>query len=272
MNTGIFGYGPKGKPMPIGSIGDTLGLTPIIKKVYELTGFKSTIATLLPEVFENNPYVEKVYMGQDAESKLSPCTKYSCNIIQHYFNQFSLPLPEDPSPELYLSDSEIKYAQEELKEFEGKKKIAICLNSSADSRDLRYDKVLPLLEKLRSYGYILIGVGLSSQSEEIYHKSFINKTKLRQAFSIINECDFYLGVDTGLFHAAAALNTPQVVFFRHNGCSNNAYSNTYYLDSPLTCSKYCHSEGVIECPSEVRCMDMFNFEQYYKMIINKFPI
>lgn len=271
MNLGVFGRN-KDKLIPISSIGDTLGLTVLIKQLYNLTGFKSSIVTLLPEVFENNPYVDKVYRDTSAENILNPCTEYSCNIIQNYFNQFSIPLPENTTPEIYLSDQEIEYAQEQLKEFKGKKKIAVCLNSSADSRDLRYDKVLPLLEKLRSQGYILIGVGLSNQSEEIYHKSFINKTKLRQAFSIINECDFYLGVDTGLFHAAAALNKPQFVFFRHNGCSNNAYLSTNYLDSTLTCPNACHSAGVVECSSEIRCMDMFNFEQYYKMIINKFPV
>jgi ADP-heptose:LPS heptosyltransferase len=272
MNLGIFITMDDGIKYPIRSIGDTLGLTTLIKEIYNTTGFKSSIATLVPEIFENNPYVEKVYTGYSAESELTPCTKYSCNIIQNYFTQFSLPLPENTLPEIYLSDDEKKYAQKELEEFKGKKKIAVCLNSSASSRDLKYEVVLPLLEKLRSQGYILVGVGLSNQSEEVYHKSFINKTKLRQAFSIINECDFYLGVDTGLFHAAAALNKPQVVFFRHNGCSNNAYPSTYYIDSSLTCNNFCHTSGVVNCYSEIRCMDMFNFEQYYEMITSKFPI
>jgi ADP-heptose:LPS heptosyltransferase len=273
MNLGIFIAMSDGTKYPIQSIGDTLGLTTLIKEIYNTTGFKSSIATLVPEIFKNNPYVEKVYTGHFAESELTPCTEYSCNIIQNYFTQFSLPSPENPIPEIYLSDDEKEYAQKELEEFKDKKKIAVCLKSSADSRDLRYEKILPLLLKLKNQGYILIGVGQDLlQEDEIFNKSFINKTTLREVFSIINECDFYLGVDTGLFHAAAALNKPQVVFFRHNGCSNNAYSSTYYIDSSLICPNFCHMPWVANCPSEVKCMDMFNFEQYYKMIISKFSI
>lgn len=259
---------------PIRSIGDTLGLTSLVKEIYNKTGYKSTISTFLPEIFENNPYIKKTYTGSTAELKLTPCTQYKCNIIQHYFSQVNLPVPKKIVPEIYLNEDEIAYAKVHLQKYKGNKIIAVCLNSSASSRDLKYLNILPLLEKLKKEGYILISVGKSTQPQDIYHESFINITTLRQVFSLINECNFYLGVDTGLFHVSAALNVPQVVFFRHNQCSNNAYYNTYYLDSLTQCPSLCQTPGYAShcaLPNS-SCMDTFNFDEYYNLIINKFPI
>lgn len=273
VNLGIFTEDRKGLH-PISSIGDTLGLTSLVKEIYDKTGYKSIICTLLPDVFKNNPYVEKTYMGNVAEITLKPCTAYSCNIVQHYFSQIDLTIPEKSVPEIYLDEDEIAYAKIHLQKYKGNKIIAVCLNSSANSRDLKYNKVLPLLSKLKNDGYILISIGQSNQPQDIYHESFVNITTLRQAFALINECDFYLGVDTGLFHASAALNVPQVVFFRHNECSNNAYHNTYYLDSSIKCPGVCKSpRHAFECAlPNSRCMDSFNFDEYYNLITFQFPI
>lgn len=271
MDLGVYTIG-NNQLIPIRSVGDTLGLTTVIKEIYNTTGLKSSISTLLPSLFDNNPYVSRTYLG-NSTTNLFPCIEYKCNIIQNYFSQLPfLHLPKNPIPEIYLSSEEVRYAKEQLKEFGNKKKIAVCLNSSADSRDLKYNYFLHLLKNLKQQGYILISVGNSVQSQDIYHKSFVNQTTLRQVFSLINECDLYLGVDTGLFHVAAALNIPQFVFFRNNGCSNNAYHNTQYLNSLIQCPEACFEAGLVKCSSQTRCMDMFDLDQCNNLILKNFPL
>lgn len=270
ISLGVFVTMDDGVRYPIRSIGDTLGLTALLPTISGKYNTQIDICTLVPEIFNNNPYVSNVHhpLMHPTDIKLEACTTYECNIIQNYSNQLGISSLINPTPKLYLSIEEQQYAKKQLQEFKDKKKIAVCLKSSADSRDLRYEKILPLLLKLKDQGYILIGVGQDLlQEDEIFDKSFINKTTLREVFSIINECDLYLGVDTGLFHVASAFNVPQVVFFRNNGCSNNQYSNTSYIDSNIKCSDMCHAPAVTNCyiPNS-RCMDNFNLEYYYQTI------
>ena len=84
----------------------------------------------------------------------------------------------------------------------------------------------------------------------------------------MNECNLYLGVDTGLFHAAAAIGIPQVVFFRNNGCNVNAYKNTYYVDSKIECSQVCRTVLNTYCESPIKCTKNYDLDAYYKIIVN----
>jgi ADP-heptose:LPS heptosyltransferase len=267
MNSIDFGVFYSGK-IPIKSIGDTLGLTYIVDRLYKTKGLRSKILTTIPEIFLNNPFVDILPIGSDVKNHLTPCLEYSCNIIEHYSTQFNLEIIKNSKPILYVSQDEINYAKNELKEFSSIKKIAVCLNSSAKSRDLEYSYIYPLLEKLKNDNYVLLLFGIKEQNDEIFDKSYIGKTNLRECISLMNECDLYLGVDTGLFHIMSALNKPQVVFFRNNGCSNNVYDNTHFLDSEIACDLKCKELGLVECKSEHECMKMFNIDEYYKIITN----
>lgn len=258
---GLYYYGA-----PIKSIGDTLGLTAVIKKLYEFSGEKVKVVTPLMELFENNPYVEIAPIDFNTTIKLSPCLQYDCNIIKHYAEQLNIEFTSDLIPELYLQNGEIEYAKKELVEFNSVKKIAVCLNASCMSRSLNYDFILPLLEKLKSDGYVLLLFGLITQNDEIFHRSYAGRTTLRQTISLMNECDFYLGVDTSLFHIMSALKKPQVVFFRNAGHYKNAYFNTYYSDSLISCGPNCKVIWLERCNSEQNCMENFNLEDYYKII------
>ena len=249
------------------TVGDTLGLTAIVKTLYEKEGALSIISTALPELFLNNPYVVSTseYLPKIV---LSPCGKVDCNIIQHYASQLNLNVPESSKPKIYLSSDEIDYGKMALKEFEQNKKIGINLKSSTPAKDLKYEYILPLLDRLRERGYKLIGIGRENGLGQYgYDKSFINLTTLRQACAIISQCDLCLSVDTGTFHIAAALDIPQIIFFRNNGQSNNAYPDTYFNDSKFPCQTNCLHKGLLFCEYNNKCLENFDLDWYYNKII-----
>jgi ADP-heptose:LPS heptosyltransferase len=255
---------------PIQSLGDSLGLTAILPLLHQKYKTQIEVATFLPEIFTNNPHISQFQKPTRKKTTIpiEACINYDCNIIKNYLSQLDLIWDDGIKPIIYLSHTEKLWAKKNLKKFSSNKKIAVCLKSSCDSRDLRYEKILSLLSNLKDDGYTLIGVGQDHKVEDnIFDISFVNKTTLREVFSIINECDLYLGVDTGLFHVAAAFDVPQVVFFRNNGCSNNHYYNTSFIDSNIKCSNLCHNGGLRECHiPNLRCMDNFNFNEYYNII------
>jgi len=263
-----------------GALGDTLAITSVVRKLYELHNEKISVATMYPDIWENNPYVNdilKYTYNTHYDTNISPCRTWSCNIIENCFSQLGLKYDKDILPELYLSKSEILYAKDIFKKYTAKKKIVVCLNSSADIRDIRYDNILPLLKKLKELDCKLISISKYSSikysnsnqivcdTESIFDEN-LNNTTLREVFSIINECDLYLGVDTGLLQAAAALNKPQVAFFTNNGCANKAYKNTQYIESNIECSSDCKTAPLSNCMANNRCMDNFDLDMYFNLI------
>jgi hypothetical protein len=249
------------------TIGDTLGLTAIAEMLYEKEGILSIISTAVPELFLNNPYVTST-SSNIPKIVLYPCGKVDCNIIQHYANQLNIDVPEGTKPKIFLSPDEINYGKTVLKEFEQNKKIAITLKSSTPAKDLKYEYISPLLDRLKEHGYKLIGVGRENGLGQYgYNKSFINQTTLRQLCAIISQCDLCLSVDTGTFHIAAALDIPQVIFFRNNGQSNNAYFDTYFNDSKFPCQTSCLYKGLLFCEYNNKCLENFDLEWYYNKTV-----
>lgn len=255
---------------PYISIGDTLGVSAVAEYYYEQNKKPIYLSTKLPHLFENNDKVIILDSENDTIS-LQPCKIYSCNVVKNFFDQLNLKYNNNITPKIYLSKDEIEYGRQITSEFKNNKIISVCLFSSTDCRDLRYDNMLSLLKKLKydkGYSLLLVGQTKINDDNNIFDAQLTNYN-LRQIFSIINSSDLYLGVDTGLFHAASALNIPQVVFFRNCGCENNAYHNTSYLNSLTKCSDYCSNTPYLthcEHISPKRCMDNFPLEEYFNII------
>jgi len=258
---------------PVGSIGDTLCLTPIIEHLYKEKNSPVTVYSSLSDLFLNNPYVDKIIYENNPSISLSPCLLYSCNIIQYYFAQLGIDIPKGNTPKIYLSSEEINYGMNALQKFNERKRIAVCLTGSCDSKSLRYHLLSPFLDKLKEDGYVLIGVGNENfENGYKFDKSFINKTTIREVISIINGCHLYIGVDTGLSHIAAALDVPQIVFYRNNESSNNSYRNTHFIENRIKCTGGCLKQHLTICEKEKRCMDNFDLYGYYKLVQKVLPL
>lgn len=252
------------------SVGDTLCISAILEKLVEEKGEKLTMCTL-PKLFDlwvNNPYLMGVINDVHPIINMIPCRQVPCNIVRYYVKQLNLKLNEPITPKIYLTSNEIEWGNNQLREFNGYKKIAICTETGVDGKNLRPGYISLLLNKLKNDGYKLVRVGVGYQDTyNGYDKSFYNRTTLRQAFCIMNACDLFIGIDCGLFHAAAALDVPQVIFFRNNQSCNNAYHNTYYIDSDIKCQGEC-LKHIPKCLGGIRCMDSFDLSKYYELITN----
>jgi hypothetical protein len=252
------------------SVGDTLCISAVLEKLYEEKKERFIMSTLpqLYDLWVNNPFVKSINSNVYPMINMIPCRQVPCNIVHYYAMQLNMVLPEPLVPKIYLTDNEIEWGKSQLREFEGHKKIVLCTETGVDGKNLRPNYIAPLLNKLKERGYKLIRVGVGHQDTYAgYDKSFYNRTNLRQAFCIMNACDLFVGIDCGLFHAAAALNLPQVIFFRNNLSSNNAYHNTRFINSKIKCQGDCLNH-IAYCKGLMRCMDSFNLNDYF-ILINK---
>lgn len=68
-----------------------------------------------------------------------------------------------------------------------------------------------------NFGFRIIELGAKDCQPLGLDMNLINQTSIKQAAAILKNCDLFLGVDSGLLHVAAAVNTPIVAVF---GCTD----------------------------------------------------
>lgn len=139
------------------------------------------------------------------------------NVCQRYA---SLLCPESIprnrlKPHIFLDSDETEDAQKFLTALfpQNKKKIIAIhpfATHSAKSFPLsRWQEIGTLL----SDDYALLWIGKGELPENVYGKSLVNKTSLRQLCGILSQCDLLLTGDSGPMHLANAVDTPLLAVF-----------------------------------------------------------
>jgi hypothetical protein len=95
-----------------------------------------------------------------------------------------------------------------------------------------------ILKSLRERGYKIILLGTEDDRKRFWSNidtseciNMLGKTKLFEAVRIINDCDFFISNDTGLYHFASGLNKKGLVFWRET---------SYYIDGNPFDKDYIH--------------------------------
>nr|WP_321399772.1 lipopolysaccharide heptosyltransferase II [uncultured Desulfobacter sp.] len=91
------------------------------------------------------------------------------------------------------------------------------------------------------------------------------KTSLGQAFALIETCRLFITNDSGLMHAAAALNINQVAVIGSTNFKATcpANENSVVIRVPVPCSPCMKPE----CPIDHKCMDLISVDMVYEKAI-----
>jgi ADP-heptose:LPS heptosyltransferase len=76
--------------------------------------------------------------------------------------------------------------------------------------------------------------------------NLIDRTDVHAYAALVKDCDLWLGHDTGGFHIAAAVRTPEVCIFSRSRA--RGYHLTTALEPTRSCSKFCGLECIEERP------------------------
>ncbi len=127
---------------------------------------------------------------------------------------------------LRVKSSKLLIAKETLEKpsMEGidkrKTMIAVGLVGSIEKKSWSPNRYSQLFKRMAQENivFVLLGGADALEAEQkvgTYENviSYINKCSLKESIEIINECDMYLGANTGLMHIAAALDKPCITLY-----------------------------------------------------------
>jgi ADP-heptose:LPS heptosyltransferase len=212
------------------ALGDNLCATPTIKKLYESYSQKITVVTHYPELFNKNPFVEKIYstniinfdylnksyiihrtfdvLGHKSERGVE--NKHSrMDIRQYHAISLGFMLSQD--------EMECEYYPEEYEPIKNlpEKYVLIHPVQNWPNRTWSAKNWMILTQKLNDTGIYVVSIGKDSSETGFFNiekptfnfeikngLNLVNKTSLSQAWHLIDKSSCFVTMDTGLLHLA----------------------------------------------------------------------
>lgn len=180
-------------------------------------------------------------------------------------------------PKLFLSDQEIKGAQDFLDKCEVfQNHLLIGVNPTAaygPSKCWPEHRFRHLAQKLLEEQNIIVFFFGDPASEEKVQRiaqdlgprcfNLAGKTSLRQLMALIHRCDLFLSNDSGPMHMADALGTKGVALFGSTSPeATGPLQKARILKKSVECSP-CFKR---ECPIDFRCMMSLSVEEVYQVM------
>lgn len=144
----------------------------------------------------------------------------------------------DDSLELWKDESDSKYIDTILGGYEENYLIALVASASNNKREWAPEKFSFLMTKIvkdnKNVRFIVLGD--KTNTEKIKNKivnnflasyviDCVGKTTLRQTYTILKRCNFFIGLDTGPMHMAAATNVNGIVLSCHPKNGDKQHGN-----------------------------------------------
>lgn len=119
-----------------------------------------------------------------------------------------------------------------LERQEDTKHIALfhgCLGKVFKSKkDIGRDARQMIIDKVLTYGYVPVLLGSSGDFKSYWSMNnleacinYLGELNLRQSVSVLDQCDYFISNDTGLYHVAGALKKPGLVLWHKTNMEKN---------------------------------------------------
>jgi len=212
------------------ALGDASCSTPTLRKLYESYGEKINVFSNYPEVFKNNPYVEKNYHAKDISI---PFVKE--NFLYHNSfhnigrkNEWGVEMKHNNIDirqfhaimlgfMLSSNEMECEYTPDEFEPIEGlpEKFVLIHPVQTWPNRTWSAENWMSLTNRLNDRGISVVSIGKDSSETGFFNVdkpifnfeisnglNLMNKTSISQAWHLINKSVAFVTMDSGLLHLA----------------------------------------------------------------------
>lgn len=212
------------------AIGDAICSTPTIKKLYESYERKINIISQYPEVFKNNPYVDRNYTSNAINLDFVKENFLYHNSFHNIGkkNEWGVELKHNNMDirqfhaimlGFMLSPNEMEcfYQPDEFEPIEGlpEKYILIHPVQTWPSRTWSPENWMLLTKKLNEQGISVVSIGKDSSEVGFFNidkpifnfkielgLNLMNQTSISQAYHLINKSVAFITMDSGLLHLA----------------------------------------------------------------------
>ena len=249
---------------PGGGLGDELGVTPCLGPVADR--YPNERILLLefrfPEIFKGHPAL--VRGGKDNTDRsvqlVNAAELRAPSIPRKFARQLGIELLDD-TPRVYLNQEDL-HVLDNIS-LGGGRSVAIDAFAMDPSR--RWPWFPILASALRLKGWVVVEVGRNVHKGRVripHDLSFLDKLSVRETAALLSAVDLYVGNDSGLFHLAAAVGTPQVVPFGLTPWNVRRYWNTIPLGNEdqgcAGCNRVCNipMKDNPQCLSKISVEDM----------------
>jgi FkbM family methyltransferase len=257
------------------SLGDTIAVTPVLRKLYNSYNSKISVLTYHPDIFKNNKYVDNLYDFNTTDiDKIKYIEKFETFLgTGGYKNQYgvekkhnTIDIRQFHALDLgfMLSSEEMSYdyTPNEYLQIENLPNEYVCIHVSNTwpSRTYADEKLQKLINELNIKNIPVVLVGKNSSEKGFYNidkktknlslnlgLDLTNKLDLSQCWHVINKSTCFITMDSGLLHLAGTTDT----FIVQLGSSidnklrapyrNNSQDYKYkYISGP--CNLFCASD------------------------------
>lgn len=217
-------------------LGDLICATPTIKKISEAYDCKVTVLSPMPEIFKNNPWVEKSYKKSSVDfdyisknylvhnsfynvgKKNNLGIEYKHNRIDiRQFHAIHLGFMLTPEE----MDCFYKPTESEKPEFKYTERyVVIHPVSTWPTRTWDAIKWMALTDELNKKGIHVISIGKDSSEKGFFNVekpvfnfdiplgvNLMNKTSISDCWHLISKADCFITMDSGLLHLAGTTDT-----------------------------------------------------------------
>ena len=229
-----------------GGLGDEFAMTALIREAKRFMPREMirVVQPRYPEVWENNPHLGH---GELENGKLIQLqlmmNETEGNISNSFGLQAGVPM-ESTMPELFLTDSELNLGLDRLEHLK-RPLIGIDTGANWPSRRWMGERWVDLANRISEWATVIeIGVPGGDHYGWQRHTDLQNSVKLmglpiRESAAILRKCDLYVGNDSGCFHMAASVGTPQVILCGVKGRKVVAYTDTVCVEGSRPCDVSC---------------------------------
>lgn len=254
------------------AIGDTLCVSPVLRKLYFAYGRKISIVTHHPLIFKNSPYVDYVYNPDDFQPDSEfevfrtfdvgygdngVCNKHNAIDIRqfHAINLGFMLNPDEMGLEFHPDEFENIHDLPE-------KYVLIHPVQNWESRTWGRDKWILLTQALNKSGISVVSVGRDSSEiggSDVQKPTFNfdidlginlqNKTTLSQTWWLIEKSSCFVTMDSGLLHLAGTTDSNIVQL---GSSINNDFRAPYRNGSQKYKYHYVSGKCQLKCASDIK--------------------
>jgi hypothetical protein len=258
-------------------LGDLLCATPTIKKLHDSYGKKLTILSKMPELFKNNPYVEKslksssVDMSFLNENYLMHNSFYNVGKknergIEFKHNMMDIRQFHAIHLGFMLGKDEMECFYEPLTPLTievPENYVLIHPVSTWESRTWKAENWMQLTKTLNDSGFNVVSIGKDSSETGFFNvqkpvfnfeiekgMNLMNKTSISDCWHLINKATAFVTMDSGLLHLAGTTDTHII----HLGSSIKPEFRMPYRRGRQGVYKYDYVRGMcgLECASDMK--------------------